>query len=638
MTDKTEKAIQLKKVTVKDDFWSYFQNLVRDVVIPYQEKILNDAIPGIEKSHAIENFRIAAGEAEGEFYGQVFQDSDLAKWMEGAAYASLLDPSGKIEKSLEEVQRLVKKAQEPDGYLDTYFIIKEPEKRWQNLLECHELYCMGHMIEAAVAHYEVTGKTNFLEVAKKAADHIDSRFGKEKTRGIPGHEEIELALLRLFQATGETKYRDLAAYFINERGTEPNYFEVERKRINWTHWPMDPYDRKYSQNHKPVREQNTAEGHSVRAMYLYTAMADLAGELKDDGLKEACEKIWENAVNARMYITGGIGSTVDGEAFTIDYDLPNDTAYAETCASIGMVFFSRKMLELQPQGKYADIMEKELYNGILSGMQHDGSRFFYVNPLEVVAGVSGELYGYRHDLPQRPEWYACACCPPNVSRLIASLGKYVWGESIDGKTLYSHLFVGGTVETAGMKINLETAYPWKGSLRYTVLEAEGEKTLAVRIPGWCTSYELQLNGEKVADGLQKDGYFYLTRTWKSGDQLTLNLELPVKRVYANQAVRKDAGCVALMRGPVVYCLEEADNGKELSALRISEEAEIEVQERELLELGNFVGLTIKGTKEVSSSELYSTEPPREETVTMQAIPYYLWGNRGLGEMRVWIRR
>lgn len=640
MASKLEREIKLTSVSIQDEFWSFFQNLIQDVVLPYQEKIMKDQIPDIEKSHAIENFRVAAGESQGGFYGMVFQDSDLAKWMEACAYAMYLGKNKEIQNSFEEVLELVKRAQQSDGYLDTYFALKEPEKRWENLLECHELYCMGHMIEAAVAHYEVTGRRDFLVVAEKMADHIEQRFGKDKVRGIPGHEEIELALLKLYRADSNVKYRDLAAYFINERGTEPNYFAEEKKRRDWDHWPMDPFDRKYSQNHLPVREQKTAEGHSVRAMYLYTAMADLAGELDDADLKMACEAIWEDAVNKKMYITGGIGSTFDGEAFTIPYDLPNDMAYAETCASIGMVFFSRKMLQLSPASKYADIMERELYNGIISGMQHDGSRFFYVNPLESVPGISGKLFGYRHALPQRPEWYACACCPPNVSRMIGSLGKYVWGESTDGSVLYSHLFVGGSIKTKDWTVTLTTDYPWNGTMHYKVEQAVSiEKSLAIRVPGWCTEYRLLVNGKKIkTEEICRDGYLYLCRKWETGDTVVFEMMMPAVRLYANDAVRDNAGCVALMRGPIVFCLEEIDNGEKLHSLQLSDQAEIQVCVEEDAVLGKHPVLRMKGYRESTGRQLYSSQIPQKVEAELKAIPYYLWGNRGLGEMRVWIRR
>ena len=355
-----EKAYQMKvrDIKIKDDFWSKIQNLIIEEAIPYQEKVLNDEIPGIEKSHAIANYRIAAGFEEGEFYGMVFQDSDVAKWLEGVAYSLSVTENKELERRADEVIDIIAQAQEEDGYLDTYFLLKEPDHKWQNLQECHELYCAGHLMEAAVAYYNETGKTRLLEVVKRLADHIDARFGQDKEHGIPGHQEIEVGLLRLYNATGIEKYRNLASYFIEERGQNPDYFREEREKRGWIHFDMDPEDREYSQCHAPVREQNEAVGHSVRAVYMYMAMADLAMEMQDESLYEACRRLWDNIVNKRMYITGGIGSTSEGEAFTLDYDLPNDSIYAETCASIAMVMFAKRMLDIEADGQYSDIMER----------------------------------------------------------------------------------------------------------------------------------------------------------------------------------------------------------------------------------------------------------------------------------------
>lgn len=641
MIGKQEKELKLTQVTIQDSFWSYYRDLVKNVVIPWQEKILNDQIPNVEKSHAIENFRIAAKRSEGEFYGMVFQDSDLAKWLEAASYTLTGSGDPELEKRVDELAELIAAAQEEDGYLNTYFQLKEPDKKWENLLECHELYCAGHMIEAAVAHFESTGKKVLLSVAVKLADHIDRRFGKEsgKERGIPGHEEIELALLRLFRVTNEKRYLKLAQYFIEERGKDPNFFEEEAAKRDWNHWPMKPEDREYCQNHMPVIRQESAVGHSVRAVYLYTAMADLAAETGNEELYQACVRLWRNIADKRMYVTGGIGSTVKGEAFTIDYDLPNDSAYTETCAAIGLIFFGRKMLQIHPKGEYADLCERALYNGVLSGMQHDGTRFFYVNPLEVVPEVSGKLFGFEHDLPSRPTWYACACCPPNVARLLSSLEKYAWGEK--ETTLFSHLFIGGTAKTdlgGGLIVQLRSNYPWEGELCYEILEskAKTEITLAVRIPGWCSKYSLMLNGSELQPETVKDGYLYLSKAWVKGDELKVSFELPVRRVYSNPRVRENIGCTALMRGPVVYCLEEADNGSELCALFLPKEAVITAEMQSGEEIGSYVGLSAKGQRLVKTESLYSDCSPEYEETEILAIPYFLWGNRTPGGMRVWI--
>ncbi|HHX12540.1 MAG TPA: glycoside hydrolase family 127 protein, partial [Clostridiales bacterium] len=427
--------IKLSQVIIKDEFWSDRQRLITDTVIPYQELILDDKIESVEKSHAFANFRIAAGIEDGDFYGMVFQDSDVAKWLEAVAYSLSIKPDRDLEYRADEIIAIIAKAQQEDGYLNTYFTIKEPDKRWTNLHACHELYCAGHMMEAAVAYYKATAKEQLLNVMERMSDHIEKHFVTEQREGIPGHQEIEIGLMKMYHATGKEKFFNLAKHFIDERGQKPDYFIREDQNRGWHHDIMDPRNTNYNQSYAPVREQKTAEGHSVRAVYMYTAMADIASVNGDKELYNACKAIWNNIVTKRMYITGGIGSNAEGEAFTLDYDLPNDSIYGETCASIGLIFFAKKMLDIYPSNQYADIMELALYNGVLSGMQLDGKRFFYVNPLEVNPDISGKLFGYKHVLPERPDWYQCACCPPNVARLLTSLGQYIWSEGLD--TIYS---------------------------------------------------------------------------------------------------------------------------------------------------------------------------------------------------------
>jgi len=384
----TVKPLQPSQVRIEDPLWSRVEHLVREVVIPYQYEALHDRIPNVEPSYAIRNFRIAAGLEEGEFGGMVFQDSDVAKWLEAVGYSLMAHPDPELEWRADEVIDLVAMAQHPDGYLNTYFTVKEPGKRWTNLLDCHELYCAGHMIEAAVAYYLATGKRKLLEVVCKFVDHIDTVFGdgEGKLPGYDGHQEIELALVKLYGVTGDEKHLRLAKYFIDKRGTEPHFFLQEwERRGGISHWGKvkRPVNLEYHQAHKPVRDQDVAVGHAVRAVYMYTAMADLARLTRDESLLAACDKLWNNIVTRQMYITGGIGSTHHGEAFTFDYDLPNDTVYAETCASIGLIFFASRMLQLRARGEYADVMERALYNTVLAGMAQDGRHYFYVNPLEV---------------------------------------------------------------------------------------------------------------------------------------------------------------------------------------------------------------------------------------------------------------
>ena len=634
--------IKLNQVQISDDFWSHMQNLVTDVVIPFQERVLNDEEPGVEKSHAIDNFRIAAGLAEGEFYGMVFQDSDVAKWLEGVAYSLVIKPDAELEARADAIIEIVAGAQQEDGYLNTYFTIKEPEHRWKNLLECHELYCAGHMMEAAVAYYEATGKDRLLGVMERMAEHIIRRFGngEGKVTGIPGHQEVEIGLMRMYHATGKQQYKDMARYFLEERGKNPDFFKEEAAKRDWEHFGMKPEDTKYNQSHATVYEQDEAVGHSVRAVYMYTAMADLAAEDGDTRLLDACRRLWNNIVQQKMYITGGIGATVVGESFSVPYELPNDTVYAETCASIGLVFFAKQMLKSEKKGCYADVMERELYNGIISGMQRDGKRFFYVNPLEVNPGTSGVAAGYEHVIPERPGWYACACCPPNLVRMVTSLGKYAWDEEDD--VIYSHLFIGGDASLAHADIHVESSYPWSGKVSYEVKANTADAfTVAIHIPSYINRKTLRvcLNGEAVdTQALIRDGYLYVERVWGRTDRITLEFQMPVRKIYANTKVREDVGCVALMRGPVVYCFEGVDNGEELQALFVDRELDATVVngEGELFSGMNLLDVAGKRLIYSGGTELYSEEEPVFEPVKLRAVPYFAWGNRGLNQMRVWM--
>lgn len=637
MVKKVKKEIDLKRVKISDAFWSRRQALITDTVIPYQEKILDDKVDGVEKSHAFANFRIAAGLEEGEFFGMVFQDSDVAKWLEAVAYSLCVKQDAELEKRADQIIYTIEKAQQPDGYLNTYFTIKEPEKRWKNLHECHELYCAGHMMEAAAAYYKATGKANLLNVMERMSDHIENHFVTEKREGIPGHQEVEIGLMKLYHVTGKEKFLKLALHFINERGKNPDFFIRENNNRGWKHEILDPYNTKYNQSYAPVREQKTAEGHSVRAVYMYTAMADLAAVIADEELLKACELIWDNIVNKRMYITGGIGSNAHGESFTIDYDLPNDSVYAETCASIGLIFFAREMLDVCPSGKYSDVMELALYNGVLSGMQLDGKRFFYVNPLEVNPEISGELFGFKHVLPERPGWYQCACCPPNVARLLTSLGKYQWGE--DGDTIYSHLHIGGKSELDLATIDVESELPWEGKVSYTINPTgkKAEFALAVRVPSYAKGSKILINGkESEGENDIRDGYCYINRRWNQGDTVQLVFDMPARRIYTNTQVRENIGCVAIMRGPIVYCFEGIDNGENIQELHINKGEEIKVGEYEPTLLSGIKPLKIKGTRIFNHDSLYFEGNYSMNAEEMTAIPYYAWGNRGLNQMRIWM--
>lgn len=621
---------------VGEGFWGRYERLITDVVIPYQEKVLRDELPGVEKSHAIDNFRAAAlqvqtGRCDDAFYGMVFQDSDVAKWIEAAAYSLRVKPDAALSARLDELIELIAQAQQPDGYLGTYFTVKDADKRWTNLQEAHELYCAGHMMEAAVACDEAAGKPRLLQVMRGMADHIYRRFVEQKTEGFPGHPEIELALMRMYRRLGDRRYLELAEHFVNARGTD--YFVREKAMRGWNIWGMDPLDREYAQTQAPVREQRDAVGHAVRAVYLYSGMADVARETGDETLVSACERLWHSITRHRLYVTGGIGSAYEGEAFTKDDHLPNDTAYTETCAAIGLIFFARRMLNLRKRGEYADVMERALYNGVLSGMQLDGRRFFYVNPLECVPGVSGEAVTHKHALPQRPGWFACACCPPNAARLLSSLGRYAW--SVESGEVWSHLFVAGTLTLDSGAIQLETDYPRNGQIAYRFLPtgASMRLTLWVRVPGWCPGAKLALNGKPAQAELQ-DGYARVAGDFAAGDVLTLTLDLAPRRVFASVSVSADSGRVALARGPLVYCAESADNEGGVLALRLQKDAPI--RELPTDELGGVVKLQTEALRLRTEDALYSSSRPAAEPCTATLIPYYAWANRGLGEMRVWL--
>ncbi len=640
--------VELKAVTLKEGFFKEYTKLVQEVVIPYQWEALNDRIPDAEKSHAINNFRIAAGEAEGEFGGLVFQDSDLAKWLEAVGYSLASKPDSQLEAWADEVIELIEKAQQKDGYLNTFFTLKRPGERWTNLLECHELYCAGHMMEAAVAYYEATGKRKLLDVMCRFADHIDSVFGTEegKLRGYDGHEEVELALVKLYKATGNEKYLNLSKYFIDERGQEPSFFIEEwekRGRVPfWNAYEDRKPELSYNQAHIPVREQTEAVGHAVRAVYLYAGMADIAALTKDEELKQSCRRLWENIVTRQMYITGGIGSTHSGEAFTFNYDLPNDTVYQETCASIGLFFFAHRMLLMEKDSSFADVMEKALYNSIISGMGFDGKSFFYVNPLEVWPEASAKNPERRHVMPVRQKWYGCACCPPNLARLIVSLKQYIY--TYNEEALYTHLYIPSktTVLAGEDEITLEqsTEYPWNGDIRIaTEFKKARNYTLAFRIPGWCRKVKITVNGENYPlEANVSGGYVSVTRRWKAQEEVRISFDMPVELIQSHPEVRANAGKVALQRGPLVYCLEEADNGENLSALSIDTESEFVInKEPELMK--EALSVTGKGVRILDDqweNILYQPYRKQEEEVEIKAIPYFLWGNRKSGEMLVWM--
>lgn len=648
------RLLEKKECKMEDSFWGRYLGLVKESVIPYQWDILNDRVPDSEPSHAIDNFRIAAGDMEGSFYGQVFQDSDLSKWLEAVGNILMVERDEELEKKADSVIDIIARAQQADGYLDTYFIIEEPDKKWTNVLECHELYCAGHFIEGAISYYLATGKEKVYEVACKLADHISTVFGPEegKLHGYPGHQEIELALLRLYDVSKKNAYLELAQYFIDARGTNAFFeeeFEKRKRECFWTKEKVEepnrwynqfPYSY-YNQFHLPVREQREAVGHAVRGVYMYAAMADLAERIEDQSLFLASREIWNNIVEKQMYITGGIGSTHSGEAFTTEYDLPNDTNYSETCASIGLIFFAQKMLKNQADGIYGDVMEQALYNTILGGMNYEGNRFFYVNPLAVVPEACEVNTERNHVKPVRQKWFACACCPPNIARLIAGLWQYIY--TVKDNTAFVHLYVGNETEaeltTGTLSLVQKTNYPWDDKVVLEVkADTEEHMTVALRRPKWSSSYKLMLNGQEITPEKEEAGFLYVTRNWKEGGVLELVFDMKPRLIKANKKVHYNAGRVSILRGPVVYCLEEEDNGKYLDQIQIDTSAGLEEKEEELF--GGCVTIETKGVRETADEEsetLYLPFAAEEKEVSIKAVPYFLWNNRSDGEMQVWVR-
>ncbi len=641
-------------VKLTDQFWRNYQKLVRKEMIPYQWAVLSDAIDiNIErernddtipnaKSHAVENFRIAAGQAEGEHYGWVFQDSDVYKWLEAVAYSLNNEPDPELQSLADDVVELIAAAQEPDGYLDTYFTIKAPERRYKRLRESHELYCAGHFMEAAVAYHQATGNETVLQTAVKLADCIDRSFGPEdgKIHGSDGHEEVEIGLVRLYEETGEPRYLKLAEYFIEIRGKDPEFF-AKQVAAEGDKEPviagMDSLPPSYYQADVPPVERTTADGHAVRVVYLCTGMAAIAARTGNEAMLAACRRLWRNIVDKRMYITGGIGSTYRGEAFTLDYDLPNDTMYCETCASIGLVFFARQMLLCDSCGEYADVMERALYNTVLAGMALDGKHFFYVNPLETDPQKSQKDPNKSHVKCVRPQWLGCACCPPNLARLLTSVEEYIY--TVKEDTVLVNLFMESSVTIGSRTIAQSTAYPKNGkiALRISGSEEETVKRIGVRIPGWTESYAVSVNGNRC-ENKPEDGYLYFALD-EQEKEIVLELPMEIQRWRANPLVSEDLGKTAVTRGPVVYCLEAADNGSHLHLLAQDPESELEYTESPIL--GGIGVITGTGTRKIlprQKAPLYQRGLGYEtQTQKLTYIPYYAWANRGESEMSVWIR-
>jgi len=633
--------LSVRDVTIDDKFWSPRREVNRTETIEYQYQQL-------ETSGTLANFRRASEDKADNHNGMWFQDSDAYKWIEAASYVLADREDSELEARVDEVINLIAAAQDEDGYLNTYFALEEPEKRWTNLNTMHELYCAGHLIEAAVALYRSTCKESLLDVATDFADHIDRTFGDE-VDGIPGHQEIELALMRLADVTDKDRYRNLAAYFVDRRGHDDCFVrEIANIEEIAGYDPNDEeggiaggarpvffedgeYDGSYAQDHAPLREQKAVEGHAVRAMYYFAGATDVAAAAGDDELLAHLETLWENMARKRMYVTGGIGSEHFGERFTRDYHLPNDTAYAETCAAIGSIFWNQRLFEATGKPRYHDLIELQLYNAMLVGVSLDGTQFFYNNTLESDGS---------HD---REGWFECACCPPNIARLLASLEQYLYAIDADG--LYVNQYVAGsatpTIAGSDVTVTQTTDYPWNGTIEINVdATPPMEFAVRLRIPGWCAEASVSVNNEPIDVDVEADEgqYVAIEREWDD-DQITVEFAMPVEVLAAHPAVAADAGHVALRRGPMVYCLEGVDHDRPLHQYGIDPDTEFGATYREDLLDG---AVTLDGEATVPAmdgweGELYRPVDETERaTVPIKAVPYYAWNNRKSGEMRVWI--
>jgi len=608
-------------VQIKDDFWAPRIKMNHEVTIPI-------AFRKSEETGRVKNFKIAGGLEEGKFCSVYpFDDSDVFKIIEGASYSLQTTPDPVLEAYLDSLIYYIGLAQEEDGYLYTYRTIMGDDshswigsKRWEKThILSHELYNLGHMYEAAVAFYQATGKRNFLEIAIKSADLVANDFGWGKFESYPGHQEIEIGLVKLYRVTGDQKYLDLAMFFLDVRG---------------------PDGEEYSQSHKKVTEQDSAVGHSVRAVYMYSGMADVAALTNDQDYVNAISNIWEDIVYRKMYVTGGIGAAGGNEGFAEPYNLPNMTAYCETCASIANVFWNHRMFLHHGEAKYYDVLERTLYNALLSGVSLSGDRFFYPNRLE------------SNGQHQRQEWFGCACCPSNITRFLPSIPGYIYAQKKNN--IYVNLFVEGEAQiTSGdgvVKIKQETGYPWDGEVKISINPEKSQQfTLHIRVPGWAQNQpvpsdlykflkknddkvSLKVNGKTITLKLEK-GYAVIKRKWKKGDIVEFEIPMPVRRVVAHENVEDDLNKVAIQKGPIVYCIEGKDHmdGHVLNFL-LPDTAKFTANFREDM----LNGIETITTTVYSLSRGENKEFIEKKILEMLAIPYYSWANRGPGEMMVWI--
>jgi uncharacterized protein len=624
--------VSFTRVHFSDTFWAPRIETNRTATIPHIYRML-------EKSGRISAFDLNFERQVPSPIVLIFGDSDPGKWLEAASYSLATHPDPELEAKVDYVAEKIISAQQPDGYLNTHFTHIQPELRWKNLRDLHEMYCAGHLMEGAVAHFQATGQRKLLDAFSRYADHIDATFGPQpgKLRGYCGHPEIELALVKLYRATGNPRYLQLSKFFIDERGTsspdKPHYYDLEARARGEDPSKFFFKSYEYNQSHQPIREQQKVVGHAVRAVYLFSAVADLAGEYEDQSLLDTCDRLWDNLIDKRMYLTGGIGPSRHNEGFTTDYDLPDETAYAETCATIGLINWNQRLLQFEGDRRFADVMERGLYNGFLSGVTLDGTKFYYENPLS----SAGD---HHHE-----EWFLCPCCPGNLARVIASLGNYFY--STGPKGLWMHLYAGSTTEVeidgSPVKVQQQTRYPWDGAVTVTLgLPKAQAFTLHLRLPGWCETSRLAVNGEALAAKPEANGYLAITREWQDGDTVEYVMEMPVRAVFANPAVRQLEGRMAIQRGPLIYCLEGVDHGDfVLDQISINPQDIASFTTTYRSDLLGGVTVITGQAKMIDESTwqggLYSSQPAQEKDITLTAIPYFAWDNRAPGEMRVWLR-
>ncbi len=636
--------VPLKQVSISGGFWQERQRVNRERTIPtiYQKLEETGRIKAwsLTRAHEIPRERMTV---------YMFWDSDSGKWLEAVAYSLASHPDSELQALADDLIEAIASAQQADGYLNTYFPVLQPAGKWANLRDWHEMYNAGHLIEGAVAYMRATGKSKLLEVLRRFADHIDASFGPDegKARGYPGHPELELALVKLYRETGEQRYLDLATYFINERGQAPHYFDQEAAARGERREDFWAQTYRYCQAHAPLREHTEATGHAVRACYLYAGLADVALETGDPELLALSRRLWDDLTQHQMYVTGGLGPSHSNEGFTFAYDMPTETAYAETCAAIALAFWAHRMFHLEPDSRYIDVMERAIYNGSLSGLSYQGDKFFYANPLASYPRVdpysrwSGITTAEHY---QREEWFFCPCCPPNIARLIASIGEYTYSQA--GRRIYAQLYHENTVllDIDGQALTLKqaTQYPWDGQIHFTI-DTEGplDFELALRIPDWCYKFELIVNGAAHSPTIEK-GYALVQRQWAPGDTVTLYLAMPPERILPHRAIRQAAGQIALQRGPLIYCLEEVDNGARLANVCIPADAALAVEFDKELFGGTalITGAARRIELAPNSAALYrhqSQQAYGQANFAFRAIPYYLWANRAPGEMRVWLR-